>query len=403
MREFSELRCVKTLWQGREAYALENHLIRLVMLVCGGHVVEFRFHRSTGLSTLNPLWTPPWRTIDHDKYDEKRHAARYGPPVTGRLMCGLAGHNICLDYFGAPSEEEARRGLAIHGEAPNARWRIEKCGADAARATLIASVRLPVAGLRFNREITLRRGESVAYFKETVTNETDADRFFHWTEHVTLGPPFLNSKGSRVAISATRGQTFPHGYEGRELLKSALNFRWPYAPGVQGSPIDLTRPFLRPGLGFISTVLMDPRRNAQFIAASNHTHGLIVGYCFSRKDFPWTAIWEENKARSAAPWKRRCQARGLEFGSTPFPVGRTEAFTRGPLFGAPYFTTVPAGGRKTVAYLSFIAHVPRDFGEIHDIRAAGKEIRITSAGRAAAATLAASGAGNPSHGGELRG
>ncbi|MGH9397143.1 MAG: hypothetical protein ACRD18_09880, partial [Terriglobia bacterium] len=220
-----KLGCAKTSWQGREAYALENDVIRLVSLTGGGHVVEFQFLKSTGLPTLNPLWTPPWKTIDHDRYNEKRHAARYGPAATGKLICGLAGHNICLDYFGVPSAEEAQQGLAIHGEAPNARWRKEKTSGNGRESGLRMSVRLPVAGLRFNREITVRRGESVAYFKETVTNERRADHFFHWTQHVTLGPPFLNLKDSQVFISATRGRTFPHGYEGRELLQSSRNFR----------------------------------------------------------------------------------------------------------------------------------------------------------------------------------
>ncbi|MGH9396110.1 MAG: hypothetical protein ACRD18_04590 [Terriglobia bacterium] len=392
MQRNQKLGCAKTSWQGREAYTLENDVIRLVSLTGGGHVVEFQFLESTGLPTLNPLWTPPWKTIDHDRYDEKRHAARYGPAVTGKLLCGLAGHNICLDYFGVPSAEEALHGLPIHGEAPNARWRKEKTSGDGPGSTLRMSVHLPVAGLRFNREITIRRGESVAYFKETVTNERRADHFFHWTQHVTLGPPFLNLQDSRVFISATRGRTFPHGYEGRELLQSSRNFRWPEAPGTRGKGINLTRPFLHPGLGFIATALMDPRRDAQFVAAINHRHGLVVGYCFSRTDFPWTAIWEENKARSAAPWKRRCQARGLEFGSSPFPVGRREAFTNGPLFGAPHFTTVPALGQKTIQYFSFLAHVPRGFGELRDIRAAGKEICITGSGSGRPVRLAASGA-----------
>ncbi|MGH9452031.1 MAG: hypothetical protein ACRD11_16090 [Terriglobia bacterium] len=393
MQADHRLVCAKTSWQGRAAFALQNDLIRLVSLTSGGHIAEFRFHKSSGLPTLNPLWTPPWKTIDHERYNEQRHATRYGAAATGKLICGIAGHNICLDYFGVPSAEEAARGLAIHGEAPNSRWRKEESISTRQRSQLSISVRLPVAGLRFNRQITVRRGESVAYFKETVTNEQSADHFFHWTQHVTLGPPFLNPKDSRIAISAARGRTFPHGYEGFELLRSSRDFRWPEAPGTRRKKVDLTRPFSHRGLGFIATVLMDPRRDRQFIAAINHRHGLVVGYCFSRVDFPWAAIWEENCARSDAPWSKRCQARGLEFGSTPFPVGRREAFANGPLFGAPHFTVVPARGQKTVRYLSFLARVPRNFGEVLDVRAAGKEIRIIGSGRTAEVTLAASGAG----------
>lgn len=388
----------RTRWQGRKAIALENGVVRFVSLISGGHVADLRFLRSTGFPTLNPLWTPPWKSIDHDRYHERRHRAVYGPAVTGKLICGIAGHNLCLDYFGPPSDEEARRGLSIHGEAPVARWKVERLSASRRAAGFEMSVQLPVAGLRFRRKVTLRRGESVAYFVESVTNETNADRFFHWTEHVTFGPPFLARKESRVAISATRGRTFAHGYEGRALLASSRNFRWPLAPGVDRKPVDLSRPFSHPGLGVLATVLMDPRREVEYIAAINHRHGLLAGYCFSRDDFPWTAIWEENKTRSAAPWRRRTEARGLEFGSTPFPVGRREAFANGPLFGAPHFTLVPARGAKTVRYLAFLAPVPSGFGEIADVRLpAGRhgapDGQILIRGTGGKLTLAASGLG----------
>lgn len=372
--------CLKTRWQGREAFALENGVVRLVSLVSGGHIAEFRFITATGRPSLNPLWTPPWKSIDHERYNERRHRATYGPAITGKLLCGIAGHNLCLDYFGEPSAEEAARGLAIHGEAPNSRWKKDGVSAGRNAVALATSVRLPVAGLRFRREITLRRGESVAYFEETVTNETSADHFFHWTQHVTLGPPFLTLKDARIAISATRGRSFPHGYEGRALLASSRDFRWPIAPGVAGKPVDLSRPFPKPGLGILATVLMNPKRDIGFIAAINQYYGLVVGYCFRREDFPWTAIWEENKTRSDAPWRRRCQARGLEFGSTPFPVGRREAFATGPLFGAPYFSTVPARGRIRARYLAFLSSVPKGFGEIIDVRIRGTEILVSGSG-----------------------
>jgi len=187
-------------------------------------------------------------------------------------------------------------------------------------------------------------GESVAYFKEEVVNEKRADHFFHWTQHATLGPPFLSYEHSRTFVSATRGRTFPHGYEGKELLMAAQDFQWPNAPGVDGKPVDLRRPLSHPGLGFVATVLMDPGREQQYVAGLNIRERLLVGYCFDRKAFPWTAIWEENKARADAPWHGQSETRGLEFGSTPLPVGRREAFANGPLFGAPCFSIVPALG-----------------------------------------------------------
>ncbi len=393
MRVKKDMVCSRTRWQGRQAYVLGNDLVRLVTLTGGGHIAEFCFQKSSGFPTLNPLWVPPWKTIEPYRYREKLHGGRYGPTLTGKLLSGIVGHNLCLDYFGPPSEEEAQRGLSIHGEAPSAKWQRSGRRATSKYAALELTVRLPVAGLRFRREIRIRRGESVVYFNETVTNEGKADHFFHWTQHVTLGPPFLEAQQSRVAVSATRGRTYPHGYENKALLESSRDFRWPNAPRRGGGFVDLARPFTRPGLGFVATVLLDPRREVEFIAAVNSRYGLLVAYCFSRRDFPWVAVWEENRARTQAPWSSRCQARGLEFGSTPFPVVRREAFASGPLFGAPHFSLVPARASRSARYISFLAPVPEKFGEVRDIRLGEGEIQVSGTGSKDILRLPASGLG----------
>jgi hypothetical protein len=380
VRSPSDLVCKSSSWRGRQAFVLENDLIRLITLTGGGHVAEFRFRGGSGLSTMNPLWIPPWKTIEPHRYREKAHAAAYGTPAVGRMISGIVGHNLCLDYFGGPSEEEARQGLSIHGEAPSLRWRKVRARVSPQEAVLELAVRLPVARLRFHRHITIRRSESVVYFKEEVVNEAKADHFCHWTQHVTLGPPFLAAEYSRVFLSGTRARTFPHGYEGKALLDSSKNFRWPHAPTVAAASVDLGRPFIRPGLGFVATVLMDPRREQEYIAALNTREHLLLGYCFARADFPWTAIWEENKARTDAPWSGQTQARGLEFGTTPFPVGRREAFANGSLFGAPHFSLIPARSRKTVDYVGFLAAVPPGFREVGDIRRLPGEILIKGRG-----------------------
>jgi hypothetical protein len=387
----TKLACTKTKWNGREAYKLSNDLVQMVTLPGGGHIAEFQFLESTGLPVLSPLWVPPWKSIEPEQYRAEKHAQLYGPVNEGKLLSGIAGHNICLDYFGPPSEEEAAQGLSTHGEAPSAQWRKTKLRATAQEVSLTLAVPLPVAGLRFSRELRLRRGESVAYFKETVANEKKADHFFHWTQHVTLGPPFLGRGTSRIAIPATRGRTHATGYGDLDLLTAGRNFHWPFAPARTGGSIDLTRPLSHEGLGFLVSVLLNPRRKMQFVAALSQPQRLLLGYCFRRIDFPWVAIWEENKARAHAPWNGRCQTRGLEFGSTPAPLTRREAFAVSPLFDTPTFYIVPAKGKMTVSYLSFIAQVPEDFGWVHDIQVTKKEILVQGSGRRASLHLPASG------------
>src|SRR5437762_5106553 len=69
------------------------------------------------------------------------------------LFRSITGHNLCLDFFGSPSEEEARQGLSIHGEAPSLRWRKERIGVRPQEVSLKLSVRLPVRSEEHTSEL----------------------------------------------------------------------------------------------------------------------------------------------------------------------------------------------------------------------------------------------------------
>ncbi len=368
MKPGAQLHCHRTSWKGRNCYVLGNSLVRLKILMGGGHVAEFRLNSQSGGAGVNPLWVPPWRTIEPYRYRGQIHSKEYGTSVEGKCLSGIAGHSLCLDYFGLPSQEEVKQGLSLHGEAPSAKWTKKGLSISGKRVRLSVAVELPLAGLNFGRAIEIRKGETVAYFHEVVENARRMDHFFNWAQHVTLGPPFLSQKDAIITLSGSKAKSFCHGYdEGKALLASARIFRWPLAPLMQGGLVDLSHPFPTDGLGFVVAVLMDRNREFGFIAATNYKLGLVVAYCFKRRDFPWVTVWEENRAISAPPWKNRTRARGLEFSTTPFPTTRHEAFNLGECFGESTLTHVPALACKTVRYAGFLAHVPSDFGCVKDI------------------------------------
>ena len=94
-----------TIYRGRRAAAIENQHLRVTVLQEGGHIAEI-LDKETG---INPLWTPPWRTSEPSTYGPEVYA-EYGAGVESKLLAGIMGHNLCLDIFGGPSEEEARGG-----------------------------------------------------------------------------------------------------------------------------------------------------------------------------------------------------------------------------------------------------------------------------------------------------
>src|SRR5215475_3913389 len=99
-------------YRGRRAASIENDDVRVTVLEEGGHIAEILDKRSG----INPLWTPPWPSIEPSTYAPSAHP-EYGTSPEAALLAGLMGHNLCLDIFGGPSEEEAAAGLTPHGEA----------------------------------------------------------------------------------------------------------------------------------------------------------------------------------------------------------------------------------------------------------------------------------------------
>ncbi len=357
MEKQLRLECHTDRWQGRSAYLLANDRIALRFLTGGGHLASLSCR--TGIAKdVNLLWEANWRTIDPHRYAARTHARTYGAPPVGQFLSGFTGHALCLDYFGAPSEEETRLGLPLHGEPASGRWEIARKSVSRGLARMSLRTKVKAAGLEVQRDISLRKGETVGYVTESVANLQPRDRFLQWVQHATFGPPFLESGESVCAISGQRAKTWPLGYEGKCALEDDREFEWPMAPAECGGFVDISQPFVREGRGFVAAVLLNRDFRFAFVAVLNWRLGLAAGYCFRASDFPWVAIWEENRVRAGAPWSGKTRARGLEFGTSPMPVGLRDAISAGPLFGTPTVQCLPANSRRNISYAIFIANVP---------------------------------------------
>src|SRR5262245_23760128 len=211
------------LYRGRRAVSIENDHLRVTVLVEGGHIAEV-FDKTTG---INPLWTPPWPSIEPSTYDPGKHAAMYGGGSDGKLLAGIMGHNVCLDVFGGPSDAEAAAGATAHGEGSVAPYEISDT-----RTTLTAQASFPLAQLDFRREIELK-GRTVRV-REEIVSRCAFDRPIGWTEHVTLGPPFLEPGRTEFRVSATRSKVFESTFGTADYLRPGASFDWPAGPRLDG-------------------------------------------------------------------------------------------------------------------------------------------------------------------------
>ena len=325
-------------YRGRRAAAIENEQLRVTVLAEGGHLAEV-YDKAAG---VNPLWTPPWPSIEPSAFDPAQHTI-YGDGVDARLLAGIMGHNLCLDIFGGPSETEAAAGLPVHGEASIAPYEIEVSG-----TALVMRTRLEMAGLDVERRLDLI-GRAVR-IREAVENRGATDRPVGWTQHVTLGPPFLEKGRTEFRASATRSRAHESTFGSADYLEPGADFEWPHALQLGGGRADLRRYTAAGVSSAFTTHLVDPARERGFFVAYSPAFRLAFGYVWRRSDFPWLGIWEENASRTQPPWNGRTLTRGMEFGVSPFPETRRQMIERGRLFGVPTFRWIPAGSRLSVEY-----------------------------------------------------
>jgi hypothetical protein len=326
------------MFRNRHASSIENDALRVTVLHEGGHIAEVLDKRSG----INPLWIPPWTSIEPSAYDAERHP-EYGQGAEAPLLAGIMGHNLCLDIFGGPSDDEAAAGLPVHGEASTARFAVV---ANAGQISMQAV--LPAAQLRVAR--SLRLSNRTVHVRESVENLSSTDRPVGWTQHVTLGPPFLETGATEFRVSATRSRVFEGLVGPDDHLVSGAEFDWPFAPRRDRGREDL-RVYTNARRSSAYTAhLMDPSRDEAFFVAFSPSARLAFGYAWPRADFPWLGIWEENQSRTAPPWNGRTLTRGMEFGVSPMPEPRRQMVERGRLFDTPAFRWIPARKRVEVAY-----------------------------------------------------
>jgi hypothetical protein len=337
-----------TTYRGRRAASIENDVLRVTVLEEGGHIAEIT-DRASG---VNPLWTPHWPSIEPSRYDARGDTV-YGGGADASLLAGIMGHNLCLDIFGGPSAEEAAAGLPVHGETSTAHFKITTSRADRSAPSLTMTAVLAAAQLRSVRRITLE--QRVVRIRESVENMAATDRPVGWTQHVTMGPPFVARGETALRLTADRSIVYPGTFGPADYLRAGAEFRWPHAPHVDGGTVDLRLCTTAPSSSAYTAHRMDPDRDRAFFIAHAPATGMAFGYQWERRDFPWAGIWEENHARTAAPWDGRTLTWAVEFGASPFPESRREMIERGRLLDTPCFRWLPARSSTEVEYCAFLA------------------------------------------------
>ena len=332
---------------GREVAVLETPAAHLEIDLAGGSISQFRLAGTT----LNPL---SWLLPGED--DTAIHAF---------------GHFLCLDRWGPPSVNEERHGMPYHGEASHVRWSLDRytlLPGVAVQAELKA--KLPIAGLSVRRVVQLSQtpaggadGVRAGLFtvREEVTNDNPLGRIYNMVQHPTIGAPFLDSS-TVVDCNGKRGFA-----QGRQTAASRRAdeavARSGECHGPNGKSQGVER---RSGT---ECRLIRNRREYGWITAATPAQGLLIGYVWLAKDYPWVSVWRDVHNGQPA-------ARGLEFGTTglhqPFPI----LVEKGRIWDRPLFEYIDAGQTKVKQYASFSSTIPSNFAGVQSIEAGSHGIVV---------------------------
>jgi hypothetical protein len=352
------------MFENRNAWRIENDRLRVTILEGGGQLAEIVLKTESG-DSLNPLWIPPWPSLDPWAFDVSKHGEIYGTDSEAALLAGIMGHNLCFDFWGAPSETEYRQGMAYHGEV--SLLAAEMISHD--ERSLVHNLDLKNSATAITRTMRLADGQPVLYVEETALNKLGLDRPFGWVQHPTFGPPFLDPEHTFFDASATKGDL--GGDKNYEPLGN-----WPVGP-----PGDPERDYRRfapePPSQKMAFFLLDEGRDVQFVSAINAEHRLLIAYVFLRKDSPWMMVWEENRHIQLPPWNGEAMTRGMEFGNTRIPGTAKAYFANPEMYGTRTFGWLDSKAEITARYMVVMASVPEGFEAVRDIRLIGSEIEIT--------------------------
>ena len=341
-------------FDGRPSILLRNDKIELTILTRGATLANLVLRDDP--EKLSPYWN----------MDRAQRAAGSKPATPA----GALGHFLCLDGFGAPSEEERAAGMPFHGEANARQFETVEESANGSGASIAKlKTRLPLAEEDITRTVTLVNGESVAYVNTEVENLLAIDHPISWAEHATTGPPFLSPGNTIIDIPGTKCRVRPEKAGSTGKLAYEKDFVWPMAPLTKGGSINLTTVPANETSIDLATCLIDPVRTYGYVTVLRPDKHLLFGYVFRRAEFPWLMSWMNYTGDARA-------ARGVEFSTQPFDVSHRETVDVHEMFGAPTYKWLPAKAKIHASFLLFYTKTPEVFDGVADVKLENGQIQI---------------------------
>jgi len=216
--------------------------------------------------------------------------------------------------------------LGLHGDVSLMPWDWQVVADTADTVSVAFSVRAYRLPLRLEKSLTLRRGSGALVVRERVTNEGGETVDFSWGHHPTLGGEFL-SADCVLDVPAAELVLPDWQVDPASRLVRGGTGRWPHAPGVDGSTVDLSR--VAPAATGSHDLAFLRGFTEGWYALTNQARGVGFGMRWDPGVFKWLWFWQVWGGGTGWPWFRSWYCCGIEPSSSFPPSGLTDQIARG--------------------------------------------------------------------------
>ena len=274
------------------------------------------------------------------------------------------GHFLCMGRWGAASEAEQKAGVPHNGEVNTLTWKVIQPVETKNELISAEAECLEIKDqMKVTRKITMPKSGTSFLMTETAENTSYNDRVYNFTQHPTIGEPFL---APSTLIDCNAGLGFDQRADIQSLEKSAFN--WPEGHLVDGFA-DLR--MVNDDRGYVTTHIFPDTCKTGWVTACNPEQKMILGYIFKTKEYPWLNLWH---------WKKNKKpfAHGLEFGTTglgqPYKTLIDNCVN---FFGRKSYEWINTGEKITKHYVCFLAELPEHFEGVGSLQYSNGKIFIT--------------------------
>jgi galactose mutarotase-like enzyme len=280
---------------GYRCMVLENELLRIEILVDKGATIRSLLHKPTDTEFM-------W------------HAPRALRPASvtlgGSFFEGYeGGWQEVLPNGGPPSVHPSGAPLPFHGESVDVPWEVEVQVDEPDEVKVRLSLETARTPLLVQKTLTLRSGSQVLEIEETLTNLSRHPLPIMWGHHPAVGAPFLGPE-CRIDVPARRASTHRAEPIPDHRVSFDTEFEWPYAPGVDGSVIDM-RMIPGPDSGTADWACLLELESGWY-AITNTQSRIGFGLVFDSTLFPYLWYWQMWGGWKGYPFYGRAYCCALE-------------------------------------------------------------------------------------------